>query len=105
MKPTMATELALGALMMAVWRRKPRQPVIIHSDQGNQFGSDDFVRWCKDNRLMPGMSRRGNCYDNAVAESFFSSLKTERIKCKIYPIREEARLEILGCIEVVVHTD
>jgi putative transposase len=44
MKPTMATELALGALMMAVWRRKPRQPVIIHSDQGNQFGSDDFVR-------------------------------------------------------------
>lgn len=105
MKPTMATELALGALMMAVWRRKPRQPVIIHSDQGSQFGSDDFVRWCKDNRLMPGMSRRGNCYDNAVVESFFSSLKKERIKRKIYPTREEARLEILGCIEVVVHTD
>jgi putative transposase len=105
MKPTMATELALDALMMAVWRRKPRQPVIIHSDQGSQFGCDDFVRWCKDNRLTPSMSRRGNCYDNAVVESFFSSLKKERIKRKIYPIREEARLEILGCIEEVVHTD
>jgi len=75
MKPTMATELALGALMMAVWRRKPRQPVIIHSDQGSQFGSDDFVRWCKDNRLTPSMSRRGNCYDNAVAESLLQQLK------------------------------
>jgi len=53
MKPTMATELALAALMMAVWRRKPRQSVIIHSDQGSQFGSDDFTRWCRDNRLIP----------------------------------------------------
>jgi putative transposase len=52
---------------------------------------------------MPSMSRRGNCYNNAVAESFFSSLKKERIKRKIYPTREEARLEILGCIEGVVH--
>jgi putative transposase len=75
MKPTMATELALDALMMAVWRRKPRQPVIIHSDQGSQFGSDDFVRWCKDNRLTLSTSRRGNCYDNAVAESLLQQLK------------------------------
>jgi putative transposase len=100
MKPTMATELALDALMMAVWRRKPKQPVIIHSDQGSQFGSDDFTRWCKDNRLTPSMSRRGNCYDNAVVESFFSSLKKERIKRKIYPTREEAKTEILEYIEV-----
>ena len=70
MKPTMATEIVLDALTMAVWRRKPKQPVIIHSDQGSQFGSDDFIRWCKDIRLEPSMSRRGNCYDNAVAESF-----------------------------------
>jgi hypothetical protein len=55
--------------------------VMIHSDQGSQFGSDDFNRWCKDNQLVPSMSRRGNCWDNAVAESFFSSLKKERIKC------------------------
>lgn len=100
MKPTMATEIVLDALVMAVWRRKPRQLVIIHSDQGSQFGSDDFARWCKDNRLIPSMSRRGNCYDNAVAESFFSNLKKERIKRKIYATREEAKSEIFEYIEV-----
>jgi putative transposase len=70
MNSTMATELVLDALMMAVWRRRPKTPVMIHSDQGSQFGSDDFNRWCKDNQLVPSMSRRGNCWDNAVAESF-----------------------------------
>ena len=100
MKPTMATEIVLDALLMAVWRRKPKQPVIIHSDQGSQFGSDDFARWCKDNHLIPSMSRRGNCYDNAVAESFFSNLKKERVKRKIYATREEAKSEIFEYIEV-----
>ena len=100
MKATMATDIVLDALTMAVWRRKPKQPVIIHSDQGSQFGSNDFVRWCKDNRLVPSMSRRGNCYDNAVAESFFSSLKKERIRRKIYSTREEAKSEIFEYIEV-----
>jgi putative transposase len=73
----------LDALIMAVWRRKPKDSVIIHSDQGTQFGSDEFNRWCKDNRLSPSMSRRGNCWDNAVAESFFSNLKSEKIKKRI----------------------
>lgn len=100
MKPAMATEIVLDALLMAVWRRKPKQPVIIHSDQGSQFSSDDFARWCKDNKLIPSMSRRGNCYDNAVAESFFSSLKKERIRRKIYSTREEAKSEIFDYIEV-----
>ena len=99
MKPSMATELVLDALMMAVWRRRPKQPVIIHSDQGSQFGSDDFIRWCKDNRLVPSMSRRGNCYDNAVAESFFSSLKKEQIKRRIYATRAEAKSDIFDYIE------
>lgn len=85
---------------MAVWRRNPKQPVIVHSDQGSQFGSDDFTRWCRDNQLVPRISRRGNCYDNAVVESFFSSLKKERIKRKIYPTREEAKTEIFEYIEV-----
>ena len=57
MNSTMATELVLNAMMMAVWRRRPKTPVMIHSDQGNQFGSDDFNRWCKDNQLVPSMSR------------------------------------------------
>jgi putative transposase len=100
MKPTMKTDIVLDALLMAIWRRKPKQPVIIHSDQGSQFASDDFSRWCKDNRLIPSMSRRGNCYDNAVAESFFSSLKKEIIKKKIYATRQDAQSEIFEYIEV-----
>jgi putative transposase len=99
MKSTMTTELVLDALMMACWRRRPKNPVIIHSDQGSQFGSDDFNRWCKDNALRPSMSRRGNCWDNAVAESFFSSLKKERIKCQIYASRQEAKSDIFDYIE------
>ena len=99
MKSTMATELVLDALMMAVWRRRPKTAVMIHSDQGSQFGSDDFNRWCKDNQLLPSMSRRGNCWDNAVAESFFSSLKKERIKRHIYASRQEAKSDVFDYIE------
>lgn len=99
MNSTMATELVLDALMMAVWRRRPKIPVMIHSDQGSQFGSDDFNRWCKDNQLLPSMSRRGNCWDNAVAESFFSSLKKERIKRRIYASRQEAKSDVFDYIE------
>ena len=56
MKSTMATEIVLDAFLMAVWRRRPKHPIIIHSDQGSQFGSDDFARWCKEHRLIPSMS-------------------------------------------------
>ena len=99
MQARMETRLVLDALTMAVWRRKPKNSVIIHSDQGSQFGSDEFNRWCKDNRLSPSMSRRGNCWDNAVAESFFSSLKSELIKKKIYQTRSVAKSEIFEYIE------
>ena len=99
MNATMATELVLNALMMAVWRRRPKAPVMIHSDQGSQFGSDDFNRWCKDNHLVPSMSRRSNCWDNAVAESFFSSLKKERIKRHIYATRQDAKSDVFDYIE------
>ncbi len=90
MKPTLSRELALDALMMAVWRRKPDDEVIVHSDQGSQYGSDDWQRFCRANNLTPSMSRRGNCWDNAVAESFFSSLKKERIRKRIYKTRDLA---------------
>ena len=53
---------------------------MIHSDQGTQYGSDAWRRFCRSNQLEPSMSRKGNCWDNAVAESFFGSLKKERIK-------------------------
>ena len=100
MKPTLARELVLDAILMAVWRRKPKQKVIIHSDQGTQYGSDDWLRFCRDHKLEPSMSRRGNCWDNAVVESFFSSLKKERIKKRIYKTRELARADVFDYIEV-----
>jgi putative transposase len=99
MGSSMQTSLVLDALTMAVWRRRPKDSVIIHSDQGSQFGSDEFNRWCKDNRLSHSMSRRGNCWDNAVAESFFSNLKSEKIKRRIYKSRAEAKSEIFEYIE------
>ncbi|EPB9768990.1 IS3 family transposase [Escherichia coli] len=100
MKPTLSRELALDALMMAVWRRKPDGEVIVHSDQGSQYGSDDWQRFCRANNMVPSMSRRGNCWDNAVAESFFSSLKKERIRKRIYKTRDLARADIFDYIEV-----
>ena len=99
MKPTIAKELVLDALLMAVWRRKPVETVIVHSDQGSQYGSDDWRRFCAANNLEPSMSRRGNCWDNAVAESFFSSLKKERIRKRIYKTRELAKADIFDYIE------
>jgi putative transposase len=96
-RPTIGRELALDAIMMAVRRRRPHR-TIIHSDQGSQYGSDDWRRFCLTNRLEPSMSRRGNCV-NAVAESFFSSLKKERIKKRIYKNREVAHADISEYIE------
>jgi len=100
MKPTLAKELVVDALSLAVWRRKPTDTVIVHSDQGSQYGSGDWLRFCREHQLEPSMSRRGNCWDNAVAESFFSSLKKERIKKRIYKTRDLARADIFDYIDV-----
>jgi putative transposase len=72
----------------------------VHSDQGSQCGSDDWLRFGQSNNLKPSMSRRGNCWDNAVAESFFSSLKKERIKRRIYKTRDMAKTDIFDYIEM-----
>jgi len=100
MQPTLAKEIVVDALLMAVWRRKPVSRVIIHSDQGSQYGSDDWIRFCKQHNLEASMSRRGNCWDNAVAESFFGSLKKERVKKRIYKTRDLARSDIFDYIEM-----
>jgi putative transposase len=84
---------------MALWRRKPEGRVLIHSDQGVQYTCADWRKFVSDNNLELSMSRRRNCHDNAVAESFFSLLKTERIKRRIYKTRREARAEIFNYIE------
>jgi putative transposase len=83
---------------MAVRRRRPRG-TLIHSDQGTQFGSDAWRRFCRSNHLEPSMSRKGNCWDNAVAESVFGSLKKERIKKQIYKNRELAIADVADYIE------
>jgi transposase InsO family protein len=76
---------------MAVWRRKPRHRVLIHSDQGAQFTSMDWAAFIRAHNLEHSMSRRGNCHDKAVAESFFSSLKRERIIAPLpHPRRSRA---------------
>lgn len=72
----------------------------MHSDQGSQYGSDNWQHFCRANHLAPCISRRDNCWDNAVAESFFSSLKKERIRKRIYKTRDLARADIFDYIEV-----
>ena len=94
------TQLALDALHMAVWRRRPRDMVVVHSDQGCQFTSHEWQRFLVSHNLEPSMSRRGNCHDNAVAESFFQLLKRERIRRKTYSTRQEARSDVFSYIEM-----
>jgi putative transposase len=93
-------ELALDALLMAVWRRKPTSMVTVHSDQGSQYTSHDWQEFLALHGLQASMSRRGNCHDNAVAESFFQLLKRERIKRYIYSTRDDARSDIVDYIEM-----
>lgn len=90
----------IDALLMAVWRRKPKQEVMVHSDQGSQSSSTDWRSFLKANNLVASMSRRGNCHDNAVVESFFQLLKWERIKRKIYTTRQEVRSDVFDYIEM-----
>jgi len=87
-------ELAINALRATIGQRKPEHEVLVHSDQGSQFSSHDWQAFLTANRLRPSMSRRGNCHDNAVAESFFQLLKRERIKRKAYPTRNHARADV-----------
>ncbi|MGC3821010.1 IS3 family transposase [Acinetobacter sp. G11] len=100
MKSRITTDLVLDALLMALWRRKPQNKVLIHSDQGSQYTSHEWQTFLKQHNLECSMSRRGNCHDNAVAESFFQLLKRERIKKKIYASRTEARSDIFEYIEM-----
>lgn len=99
MKNNPKADLVIDALLMAIWRRKPKHKVLIHSDQGVQYTCSDWRRFLTDNNLEASMSRKGNCHDNAVAESFFSLLRRERIKRKIYKTRNEGRADIFNYIE------
>ena len=100
MKSSPKADLVIDALVMALWRRKPKAKVLIHSDQDIQYTCSDWRKFLSDHNLEASMSRRGNCHDNAVAESFFSLLKTERIKRRIYKTRNDARSEVFNYIEL-----
>ncbi|MCL6252356.1 IS3 family transposase [Altererythrobacter sp. KTW20L] len=100
MQSRQTTDVVLQALHMAVWRRKPKHRVLIHSDQGSQFTSMDWAAFIRAHNLEHSMSRRGNCHDNAVVESFFSSLKRERIRRRTYKTREEARQDVFDYVEM-----
>lgn len=100
MQSRQTTDIVLQALLMAVWRRKPKSKVLIHSDQGSQFTSMEWAAFLKHHNLEPSMSRRGNCHDNAVAESFFNLLKRERVRRRLYRTRDEARQDVFDYIEM-----
>ncbi len=100
MQNRQTTEVVLQALHMAVWRRKPKDRVLIHSDQGSKFTSMDWAAFTRAHNLEHSMSRRGNRHDNAVAENFFNLLKRERIRHQTYKTREEARRDVFDYIEM-----
>lgn len=100
MSARMKSELVSGAMQMAIRSRQPQAGLIVHSDQGSQYGSDEYQRMLKKNEMVCSMSRRGNCWDNAVAESFFHSLKTECTHHEKYTNRSQARMQIFEYIEL-----
>jgi len=101
MSSTMTEDLAMDAITAAYWRRKPTHEVKLHSDQGSQYTSRQFKKLLASYNIAPSMSRRGNCHDNAAAESFFGSLKREQIKRKIYKTQAEARQAVFYYIEMI----
>lgn len=92
-------QLVLQAVLMALWQREARAPVILHSDRGCQFTSDEYQRFLKGHNLVCSMSAVGSCADNAAAESFFGLLKRERVYRRYYRTRSEARADIFDYIE------
>jgi putative transposase len=99
MKAEMTAQLVADALVMAIWRRGKPNALLHHSDQGSQYASEQFQKLIADNGVDCSMSRSGNVWDNAAMESFFSSLKTERIRRKVYRTRDAARADIFDYIE------
>jgi putative transposase len=104
MKAEMTAHLVTDALMMAIRRRGKPDALLHHSDQGSQYSSEQFQRLMVDNGVVCSMSRSGNVWDNAAMESFFSSLKTERIGKKVYRTRDAARADVFDYIERFYNT-
>jgi len=98
MSSRMKAQIVCDALTMATWRRRPKAGLIHHSDRGTQYASHKFRKLLKMNGFKGSMSRKGDCWDNAVVESFFGRLKSERVQWKSYQTRQEAQQDILQYI-------
>jgi putative transposase len=96
----MRTDLVADALQMAITRRDPQEGLLHHSDRGVQYASDDYMHLLQSHRMQVSMSGKGDCWDNAVMESFWATLKNELANHQHYATREEARRSIFEYIEV-----
>ena len=100
MSSRMKSSLVCDALTMAIWQRCPKAGLIHHSDRGSQYASDAFRKLLNKHGIQGSMSRKGDCWDNAVVESFFGSLKQERVQWRSYQTRHEAQQDILNYISM-----
>lgn len=99
MHAQMTAQLVTDALLMAIWRRGPKNALLHHSDQGSQYTSEQFQTLLTDHGVTCSMSRSGNCWDNAAMESFFSTLKIERTNRTDYRSRDEAKADVFDYVE------
>jgi len=96
----MRAELVNQALAMAICQRQPAAGLIMHTDRGSQYGADSYQHLLTQHGMQPSMSRKGNCWDNAVAESFFHTLKTELVYMEDFNTHEQAQTAVFEYIEV-----
>lgn len=100
MSTRMKSSLVCDALKTAIWQRRPDKGLIVHSDRGSQYASNEYKQLLKENGFLGSMSRKGDCWDNAVAESFFGTLKQERVQWRNYRTRYEAQQDVLQYISM-----
>jgi len=98
MSSRMSSQLVCDALTMAIWHRQPAEGLFCHSDRGSQYASKKYRKLLLKNGFLGSMSRKGDCWDNSVVESFFGSLKQERVSWENYQTRFEAQQDILDYI-------
>lgn len=100
MSDRITQDIVISAFLQAMWRRKPKAGLMFHSDRGSQYAAGDFRRLLSQHGVIQSMSGKGDCYDNAVAESFFHTLKTELIYHEKYRTREHARKSVFEYVEL-----
>ena len=105
MSSRMKAQRVCDAMKMAIWRRRPGAGLTHHSDRGSQYASNAFRRLLKAHGIKGSMSRKGDCWDNAVVESFFGSFKQERVQWRHYQTRHEAHQDILNYISVFYNSN